>query len=74
MDVVKCKYFRAGLDIMNPFDISCRDGLGRTTQRLDHVVVFHILSMDKIKFQINEYNDCGNCATPHKLTYLGLKV
>ena len=36
---------------------SYQDGLGRTTQTLDHVVVVHILIWDKRKSQINEYSD-----------------
>ena len=38
---------------------SYQDGLGRTTQTLDHVVVVHILIWDKRKSQINEYSDDG---------------
>jgi hypothetical protein len=34
-----------------------QDGLGRTTQTLDHVVVVHVLIWDKRKSQINEYSD-----------------
>ena len=37
----------------NPF----QDGLGRTTQTLDHVVVVHILMGDNRKSQINSYSD-----------------
>jgi hypothetical protein len=42
---------------MNPIKNSYDDGLGRTTQTLDHVVVVHILIWDKRKSQINEYSD-----------------
>ena len=41
--VVRCKYFEAGVHIKNPFRNSYQDGLGRTTQTLDHVVVVPIL-------------------------------
>ena len=58
-NVVRCKYFEAGVHIKNPFKNSYQDGLGRTTQTLDHVVV-HIyvtILMFKRKSQINEYSD-----------------
>jgi hypothetical protein len=42
-DVVRCKYFEVGVHIKNPTKNSYQDGLGRTTQTLDHVVVVHIL-------------------------------
>ena len=42
-NVVRCKYFEAGGHIKNPIKNSYQDGLGRTTQALDHVVVIHIL-------------------------------
>jgi hypothetical protein len=42
-NVVRCKYFEAGVHIKNPIKNSCQDGLGRMTQTLDHVVVVHIL-------------------------------
>jgi hypothetical protein len=42
-NVVRCKYFKAGVHIKNPIKNSYQDGLGRTTQTLDHVVVVHIL-------------------------------
>jgi hypothetical protein len=42
-NVVRCKYFEAGVHMKNPFRNSYQDGLGRTTQTLDHVVVVHIL-------------------------------
>jgi len=42
-NVVRCKYFEVGVHIKNPIKNSCQDGLGRTTQTLDHVVVVHIL-------------------------------
>src|ERR1700738_1990891 len=56
-NVVRCKYFEAGVHIKNPIKNSYQDGLGRTTQTLDHVVVVHILILDKRKSQINEYSD-----------------
>ena len=40
--VVRCKYFEAGVHIKKPIKNSYQDGLGRTTQTLDHVVVVHI--------------------------------
>ena len=55
-NVVRCKYFEAGAHIKNPIKNSYQDGLGRTAQTLDHVVV-HILIWDKRKSQINEYSD-----------------
>jgi hypothetical protein len=43
-NVVRCKFFfEAGVHINNPIKNSYQDGLGRTTQTLDHVVVIHIL-------------------------------
>ena len=42
-NVVRCKYFEMGVHIKNPIKNSYQDGLGRTTQTLDHVVVIHIL-------------------------------
>jgi hypothetical protein len=42
-NVVRCKYFEAGVHIKNPMMNSYQDGLDRTTQTLDHVVVVHIL-------------------------------
>ena len=42
-NVVKCKYFEAGVLIKNQIKNSYQDGLGRPTQTLDHVVVVHIL-------------------------------
>jgi hypothetical protein len=42
-NVVRCKYFEAGVHIKNPIKNSYQDGLGRTTQTLDHVVVVYIL-------------------------------
>jgi hypothetical protein len=56
-NVVRCKCFEAGIPIKNPIKNSYQDGLGRTTQTLDHVVVVHILIWDKRKSQINEYSD-----------------
>ena len=57
-NVVRCKYFEAGVHIKNPIKNSYQDGLGRTTQTLlDHVVVVHISIRDKRKSQINEYSD-----------------
>ena len=43
-NVVRCKYFEAGVHIKNPIKNLYQDGLGRTTQTIiDHVVVVHIL-------------------------------
>ena len=47
----------AGVHIKNPIKNSYQDGLGRTTQTSDHVVVVHILIWDKRNSQINEYSD-----------------
>jgi hypothetical protein len=58
-NVVRCKYFEAGVHIKNPIKNSYQDGLGRTTQTLDHVVVIHILILDKRESQIKEYSDVG---------------
>ena len=56
---VRCNYFEAGVHVKNPIkNSSYQDGLGRTIQTLDHVVVtVHILIWDKRKSQINEYSD-----------------
>jgi hypothetical protein len=56
-NVVRCKYFEAGVHIKNPIKNSYQDGLVRTTQTLDHVVVVHLLIWNKRKSQINEYSD-----------------
>ena len=56
-NVVRCKYFEAGVHIKNPIKNSYQDGLGRMTQTLDHVVVVHMLIWDKRESQINEYSD-----------------
>ena len=56
-NVVRCKYFEAGVHIKNPIKNSYQDGLDRMTQTLDHVVVLHILIWDERKSQINEYSD-----------------
>jgi hypothetical protein len=42
-NVVKCKYFEVGVHIKNPIKNSYEDGLGMTTQTLNHVVVVHVL-------------------------------
>ena len=42
-NVERCKCFEAGVHIKNPIKNSYQDGLGRTTQILDHVVVVLIL-------------------------------
>ena len=42
-NVVRCKYFEADVHMKNPIENSYKDGLGRKTQTLDHVVVVHIL-------------------------------
>ena len=46
-NVVRCKYFEAGVHIKKPTKNSYQDGLGRMTQTLNHVVVVHILIWDK---------------------------
>ena len=46
-NVVRCKYFEAVVHIKNPIKNSFQDGLGRTTQTLDRVVVVHKLIWDK---------------------------
>ena len=56
-NVVRCKYYETGAHIKYPIKNSYQDGLGRTTQTLDHIVMVHILIRDKRKFQINEYRD-----------------
>jgi hypothetical protein len=55
--IVRWKYFEAGIQIKNPIKNSYQDGLGRTTQALEHVVVVHILIWDKRKSQINKCSD-----------------
>jgi hypothetical protein len=61
-NVVRCKYFEAGVHIENPIKNSYQDGLGRTTQTLDHVVVVHnILIWDKRKSQINDIVTLSSC-------------
>jgi hypothetical protein len=67
-NVVRCKYFEAGVHIKNSIKNSYQDGLGRKTQTLDHVVVVHILIWDKRKSQINEYSDL--CKDKHVHTYV----
>jgi hypothetical protein len=47
---------------------SYQDGLSRTTQTLDHVVVVHILIWDKRKSQINEYSDLISWNLFHKFS------
>ena len=46
-----------GVHIKNPINNLYQDGLGRTTQTLDPVVVVHISIRDKRKSQSNEYRD-----------------
>ena len=36
-NIVRCKYFGAGVHIKNPIKNSYQDGLGRTIQTLDHI-------------------------------------
>ena len=57
---IKCKYFEVGVPIKNPIKNSYQDGLGRTTQTLDHVVMVHISIWDKRKSQINDYSDSNS--------------
>ena len=61
-NVVRCKHFEAGVHVKNSIKNSYQDGLGRTTQTLDHVVVVHILIWDKRKSQINKYSDKSVCS------------
>jgi hypothetical protein len=65
-NVVRCNYFEADVHIKNPIKNSYQDGLGRTTQTLNHVIVIHILIWNKGKSQINECSDsCNYCiSTP----------
>ena len=56
-NVVRCKYFEADVHTKNLIKNSYQDGLGRTTQTLDHVVVVHILIWDKRMSQIKQYSD-----------------
>ena len=56
-NVVRCKYFEVGVHIKTPIKNSYQDGLGRTTQTSDHVVVVHISICEKRKSQINKYSD-----------------
>ena len=56
-NVVRCKYFEAGVYIKNPINNLYQDGLGRTTQTIDHVVVVRILNSDKRKSQTKECSD-----------------
>ena len=63
-NVVRCKSFEAGVHIKNPIKNSYQDGLGRTNQTLDHVVVVQKFIWDKRKFQINKYSD----QSPHIFT------
>jgi len=42
-NVVRSKFFEPGVHTKNPIKNSYQDGLGRTTQTLDHVVMVHIL-------------------------------
>jgi hypothetical protein len=51
-NVVRCKYLEAGVHIKNPIRNSYQDGLGRTTQTLDHILIW-----DKRKSPTNEYSD-----------------
>ena len=51
-NVVRCKYFEASVRIKNPIKNSYQDGLDRTTQTLDNVVVIHILIWDRRKTQL----------------------
>ena len=41
--ILEMQIFEAGVHIKNPIKNSYQDGLGRTTQTLEHVVVVHIL-------------------------------
>ena len=65
-NVVRCKYFEAGVRIKNPIKNSYQDGLGRTTQTLDHVVVVQILIWDKRKSQSNKYSEIHSCCAKYR--------
>jgi hypothetical protein len=54
---MRCKYFEAGVHIKNPIKNSYEEGLGRTTQTLDNVVVVQILVCNKIKSKNIKYSD-----------------
>ena len=41
--ILEMQIFEAGVHIKNPIKNLYQDGLGRTTQTLEHVVVVHIL-------------------------------
>jgi hypothetical protein len=73
-NVVRWKYFEAGVHIKDPIKNSYQDGLGRTTQTLDHVVVVHILIWDKRKSQINEYSDLLLSATSVEILSWKIKI
>ena len=47
-NVVRCKYFEACVHIKNPIKNLYQDGLGRTTQTLDHVAVVHVLRQERV--------------------------
>ena len=49
--------------IKNPIKNLYQDGLGGTTQTLDHIVVVHILIWDNTKSQINECSDLNAWST-----------
>ena len=48
-NVGRCKYFEVGVHIKNPINNLYQDGLGRTTQTLDPVVVVHIFNLRQEK-------------------------
>ena len=56
-NVVRRKYFEAGVHMKNPIKNSYQDGLGGTTQTLEYVVVVHILISEKKNSHINKYSD-----------------
>ena len=72
-NVVRCKYFEAGVHIKNPIKNSYQDGLGRTTQTSDHVVVVHLLIWAKRKFRINECSDLGDRLSESWLAVDGMR-
>jgi hypothetical protein len=61
-NVVRCKYFEAGVHIKNLIKNLYQDGLRRTTKTLDHVVVVHILTNIVIK-GVPPFNPVLTCAS-----------
>jgi len=53
-NVVRCKYFEAGVHIKNPIKNPCQDGLGRTTSAADRNVIEAQLSYVGVHREIIE--------------------